>query len=165
MRISMIAALGEKTRVIGKEDSLLWNLKEDMARFKSLTSGHPVIMGRKTYLSIPEQFRPLARRTNIVLSRSDDLAEPGVSHAKSLEQALDIAQRSPGNDEVFVMGGGEIYLLAIALAHRLYLTVVRNDPEGDTFFPEYAGDFTKVLENERKFEGPYTYTFLTLERG
>ncbi len=129
--IVIIAAVGSN-RVIGRDNRLLWNIPADMAHFKSLTAGHTVIMGRKTWESLPPRFRPLPGRRNIVISRQADYAAPGGERAASLENALQLASTA---ERVFVIGGGEIYAQAMAVAHRLELTEVDDAPEGDTLFP------------------------------
>jgi dihydrofolate reductase len=159
-RISLIAALDRNTRAIGKDNQLLWNIPQDLKRFKRLTHGHPVIMGRKTWESLPAAFRPLPGRTNIVVTHSGDIE--GVRTAHSLEEAFILASGAEGGEEAFVIGGGELYRQAISLADRLYLTLVDGEAEGDTFFPEYE-DFIPVME-EVRHEGIPSYTFVTLER-
>lgn len=164
MLISMIAVLSADNRVIGRNNKLLWDIPEDLHRFKRLTSGHPVIMGRKTWKSIPERFRPLPNRTNIILSQSADFVAQGAEVATSINTALVIANNSPGNNEVFIIGGGEVYGLGLPFADRLYLTLVEDDPEGNVFFPEYGRMFTRKVEEERRFHDRLAYTFLTLDR-
>lgn len=167
MRISMIAALGERNRVIGKNNDLPWSrrLRPDMDRFVRITRGHPVIMGRKTWESIPSKFRPLTGRTNIILSRSNNLSvhSPGVYVTPSLGSAIEIAHLARGNDEVFIIGGGRIYRDGLLFAQRLYLTLVDEDAEGDTFFPDYA-EFRKEIEREVVPDFTPRLTFITLER-
>src|SRR3989344_284835 len=104
--VSIIAALGERTRAIGKAGSLLWHIPGDLPRFKALTTGHPIIMGRKTYDAIG---KALPNRTNIVISHNPKLAPLGGLAAKSLADAISMAKDSPGQDEIFIIGGGEIY--------------------------------------------------------
>lgn len=130
--IIIIAAVG-KNRVIGKDNQLLWNIPEDMAHFKSLTAGNTVIMGRKTWESLPPRFRPLPGRRNIVITRQSDFAAPGAETANSLEAAITLAKSEKA---VFIIGGGEIYAQAMSLADRLEITEVALDPEGDSWFPE-----------------------------
>ncbi|WP_371323349.1 dihydrofolate reductase [Dechloromonas sp. ZY10] len=137
--IVIIAAVAQN-RVIGKDNQLLWHLPEDMAHFKAMTSGRPVIMGRKTWESLPPRFRPLPGRRNIVISRQPDYAAPGAELADSLENALfllstvDAADLSPA----FVIGGEQIYRQAMTLADRLEITEVELQPEGDAWFPEIS---------------------------
>lgn len=135
MIISLIAALTEN-RVIGKNNDLPWHLPDDMKYFMQTTKGHYVIMGRKNWDSIPEKFRPLPNRTNLVITRQPDFRAPGATVVNSLSLALEIA-RTAGQSEVFVIGGAEIYRLALPLATRLYLTEIQTQLQGDTFFPDY----------------------------
>ena len=130
--IVIIAAVA-KNRVIGKDNTLIWNIPEDMAHFKALTSGQTVIMGRKTWESLPPRFRPLPGRHNIVISRQADYEAPGAELAGSLELALQLA--SPA-ETAFIIGGEQIYRQAMAVADRLEITEVELEPEGDTWFPE-----------------------------
>nr|AIA13571.1 Dihydrofolate reductase [uncultured bacterium] len=162
-KVSLIAAIATSNRAIGKDGKLLWNLKEDMERFKTLTAGHPVIMGRKTWESIPEKYRPLPGRTNIVITRTRDYAAPGAVLAQTFPEALSLAKDAEGNDEIFAIGGQRVYECALPFASRMYLTLVERDFEGDAFFPSYP-DFTKEVACEKKSEGDMHYTFVTLER-
>ncbi len=155
----MIAALGEKTRVIGKNNRLLWKIPEDLKRFKAITSGHAVIMGRKTFESIG---RPLPNRTNIVITRNPGFEAPGCIISPSLESALEEAGKIEPS-EIFILGGGEIYRQALPYADRLYLTVVYDDAEGDAFFPDFS-DFQKVISREERTEDGLGYAFLNLEK-
>ncbi len=168
-RISLIAAIEKDTRAIGnsKTNDLVWKgMPGDMKRFKDLTMGHPVIMGRKNWESIPVKFRPLEGRANIVLSKNKELVLPdGVIHTFSSEEAIERAC-AIDKEEIFVIGGGEIYSQTIGLASRLYLTVIDGASLGDVFFPEYK-EFTKLVAYEEclpteKFS--HRYRFMTLER-
>lgn len=159
MRISAIAAL-DSTRAIGKDNQLLFKIPEDFARMKRLTSGHPIIMGRKTFESIG---RPLPNRTNIVITRDEKYQAEGIFVVHSLEESLELAKGKPGSDEVFIFGGAQIFQEALPVINRLYLTLVEGDYYGDTFFPDYSA-FTKVIEKEERQADGYFYTFLTLER-
>jgi dihydrofolate reductase len=154
--ISLIAAMTEK-RVIGVRNQLPWKLPEDMKRFRELTTGHPIIMGRKTYDSIG---RPLPKRENLVISRQPGLKIEGAQVFSSLESALERALKLD-EKEVFVIGGAEIYRQALARADRLYLTLVHQDYEGDAHFPEWEslGPW-RTLE---RVEAP-SHTFLTLQK-
>lgn len=160
-RISLIAALG-RNRELGKGGQLLWRIPEDMRHFKELTAGHPVIMGRKTWESLPERFRPLPNRTNIVVTRQGDYEATGATIASSLEEARTIAMGAPGSDEVFVIGGGELYTLALPFVNRLYLTLVDDTVAADTFFPLYEQDFKIISDEPGTGEPPHR--FLTFER-
>jgi len=154
--IVIIAAVA-KNRVIGKDNRLLWNIPEDMAHFKALTAGHPVIMGRKTWESLPPRFRPLPGRRNIVISRQVDYAAPGAEVADSLEIALKMASTVA---LAFVIGGEQIYRQAMAVADRLEITEVDLEPEGDAWFPEIAPE---VWEKTAKTDGA-GFSFLTYRR-
>jgi dihydrofolate reductase len=152
--------------VIGGENRLLWHLPADMRFFKNLTSGHIVIMGRKTFESIG---RPLPNRVNIVVSRQYDIQADGLIMAKSLEQALDIADELTAETEkqIFVIGGAQIYKLALPNAHTLYVTNVYTDVKGDSFFPEIDTDIwqeSNKVCNQPDEKNIYSYDFLTYTR-
>ena len=154
--IVIIAAVA-KNRAIGKDNQLLWNIPQDMAHFKALTAGHTVIMGRKTWESLPPRFRPLPGRRNIVISRQADYAAPGAELADSLESALKLASTAA---TVFVIGGEQIYRQALAVADRLEITEVDLAPEADAWFPEIAAvDWEKTAE----IAGP-GHAFVTYRR-
>ncbi|MCG2578485.1 dihydrofolate reductase [Dechloromonas sp. XY25] len=139
--IVIIAAVA-RNRVIGKDNTLIWNIPADMAHFKALTTGQTVIMGRKTWESLPPRFRPLPGRRNIVISRQADYTAPGAELAGSLSAALDLVA---GSQTAFVIGGEQIYRQAMAVADRLEITEVDLEPEGDAWFPEIqAADWNKV---------------------
>lgn len=156
MKISIICAMDEK-RGIGKDNKLLWDIPADLKRFRAITSGHPIIMGRKTFESIG---RILPNRTNIIITHNSSFIIPGAVVVHSLEEALRQAQ---GDDEIFVIGGGQIFQQALPLASRLYLTIVEGDFGADTFFPDYSM-FTKKTFEERHKEGECKYTFVNFER-
>lgn len=163
-RIAIIAAIGSRNRALGKGGKLLWHIPEDMRRFKELTMGHLVIMGRKTWESLPLKFRPLPGRTNIVVTRQADYKAEGAVVADSFEAARAAAARAPGADEIFVIGGGELYAAALPFANRLYLTLVDDDKEADTFFPPYEKEFTKIISEESCEWNGLHYRWLDLER-
>jgi dihydrofolate reductase len=162
--ISMIAIIS-KNRGLGKDNKLLFHIPGELPRFKKITTGHPVIMGRKTFASLN---RPsgLPGRLNIVISRNTSYSQSGefagVLFFTNLDEALSYAKKED-QQEIFILGGGQIYEQAMPFADRLYLTVVDTETEADTFFPEYAA-FTKVVEKEDHEDGGYRYTFLTLEK-
>ena len=131
MIISLIAALASN-RAIGKDNALLWHLPGDMRHFRETTRGKPVIMGRKTWDSLPDVFRPLPGRRNIVISRQADFAAPGAELAASLEAALQLAAPA---ETAFIIGGEQIYRQAMDVADRLEITEVDLEPEGDAWFP------------------------------
>ena len=160
MRLSIIAAMA-RNRVIGRDNRLPWRLPADWRRFKRLTMGHHLIMGRKTFESIG---RPLPGRISIVLSGQRSYAPPGVQVAASLEEALRLAR---GDDEVFVGGGAGVYRQTLLLADRMYLTLLPDDFEGDTYFPRYDESRWEVRRtevHEPEKTDPERYTFLTLDR-
>jgi dihydrofolate reductase len=132
--------------VIGKDGDLPWHLPEDLAHFKRTTKGHPVIMGRRTWDSFPAKFRPLPGRTNIVISgspeRREELANSGAVAVGSLEQAIAEAASSPGSEEVWIIGGGEIFRNATALANTAVVTVIDLETDGDTFAPMLGPGWT-----------------------
>ncbi|MFI3289925.1 MAG: dihydrofolate reductase [Rikenellaceae bacterium] len=152
--INVIVAIADNG-VIGGDNQLLWHISEDLKHFKCITSGHPVIMGRKTYESLG---RPLPNRQNIVISRSD-LKIEGCTVVHSLNEALNLFTPA---DRVFIIGGAQIYAEAMPLADRLYLTRVHKEYEGDTIFPEWSVDEWQMVDQEHfdrgvKFEYPYTF--------
>lgn len=154
--ISIIVAVG-KNNAIGKNNKLLWDLPGDLQHFKKITTGHTVIMGDKTYQSIG---RPLPNRKNIILSLDEDYKVEGAEVKNSLEDVLDKYKNS--EEEVFVIGGGIIYKLALPFADKLYITLVDDSPEdADTFFPDYS-EFKKVLSEEKNEENGIKYSFLEL---
>ena len=158
--INIICALSENY-AIGKNGNLLWHIPEDLKRFKKITTGHPVIMGRKTHESIG---KALPNRTNIIVSRSLKTTKGGYI-SSSLQTAIEFANKQEGGDEVFIIGGGEIYKQALPLADKLYLTIVKGDFDGDTFFPNYSdSDFEKVTVKGNGRYKNFQYTFLELER-
>jgi len=156
----LIAAMSEN-RVIGSRGRLPWRLPLDMARFKRLTMGHAVIMGRKTYDSLRG---PLPGRHNIVVSRNPFFAARDIRPAPSLAGAIGLAG---GDREIYVIGGGEIYALALPAADRIELTVVHAEVEGDAFFPEIDEAEWKVVAeetHEADERHAFAFTFRTLER-
>lgn len=161
--LSIIVAVG-RNRAIGKENELIWQIPDDLRRFKEATTGHPVIMGRKTWESLPPSFRPLPNRTNIVITRDSTYKAPGAILAQSFPEALSRARDAEGAAEIFAIGGQWVYECALPFASRLYITLVDDERDGDAFFPVYDDQFTReVFREEREFEG-LKYTWLTLER-
>ncbi len=168
--ISIIAAIG-RNRELGKSNKLLWHIPDELQRFKKITMGHPIIMGRKTFDSIG---RVLPGRINIVITRNKEAflkkteAEgkktKDLRVASSLEDALEIAKKEEGNDIIFIIGGGQIFEQALPLTDTLYLTLVDADfPDADVYFPEYK-EFTKIVEREDHFSEQFRYSYLTLKR-
>ncbi len=155
MILSIIVAVA-KNNAIGGDNQLLWHISEDLKRFKKITMGSPVVMGRKTYESIG---RPLPGRRNIIISRSNDLQIDGCECFTSIDSALASCQ---SHDEVFIIGGGEIYRQTIELADKLYLTVVHNEYPADTYFPTidpfmWEEESFEDFERGEKFEYPFSF--------
>ncbi len=152
--LNIIVAIG-KDGVIGDKNELLWHITEDMQYFRKTTQGHPIIMGRKTYDSIG---RPLPKRHNIVITRQE-IAIEGCSVVHSIEEALGLIE---AHEEAFIIGGAEIYKLALPLADKLYITHVGGDYEGDTHFPEWSNTEWKLLSSQKfergeEFENPFSF--------
>jgi dihydrofolate reductase len=148
--LSLIVAMTQD-RVIGVDNHLPWNIPEDLKRFKKITLGHPIIMGRKTYESIG---RPLPGRTNVVVTHDRAYRVEGGAVVHGLEEALEWARRSPGAEEIFVIGGSEIFRQVLPLAGRIYLTEVNWPFIGDTFFPEFPANEFKEVSREKLSESP-----------
>lgn len=164
-RVSIVAAIG-KNRELGRGNELLWHIPEDLKRFKALTLGHPVILGRKTFESIVAMLKkPLPGRTNIVVTRNTEgyPMYPEVVIAHSLEEALAKA-KVLDQQEIFVGGGANLWEQALPFVDRLYLTLIDDSKDADAFFPAYEHLFTKKLSEEvREFEG-LTYRWVDLEK-
>jgi dihydrofolate reductase len=148
--LSLIVAMSEN-RVIGVENRLPWNIPEDLKRFRKITLGHPIIMGRKTYESIG---KVLPGRTNIVITRERLYRVEGGAVTHSLDEALEWARQSPGSGEIFIIGGAEIFRQALPKARRIYLTEVRWPFEGDTHFPDFDEADYKEVTRERIAQDP-----------
>ena len=160
MTVTIVAALG-RNRVIGMDNRMPWHISEDLKRFKALTMGHPVIMGRKTFESIG---KALPGRENVVITRSHDFEAPECRMVHSLEEALAAAGAAA---EVFVIGGAEIYALALPLADRLQLTEVDAAIDGDAYFPDFdRSAWREVSRKPGSTAGPdrLRYDFVTYER-
>jgi dihydrofolate reductase len=155
--INIIVATS-KNRVIGNNNSLIWKLPADLKRFKQITTGSTVVMGRKTYESIG---KPLPNRRNIIITRDTNYLVDNCEVVNSLEEALMLC-----NNECFIIGGGEIYKQSIDIADKIYLTLVQEDFEGDTYFPEIGKEWTKVFRED--YEGDekneHKYSFIDYER-
>lgn len=152
--LSIIVAVADNG-IIGDQNSLLWHIREDMLRFKRITTGHPVIMGRKTFESIG---RPLPNRTNVVVSRQNIEIE-GCIVVHSLEEAI---TSFSGEEEIFIIGGAQIYEQALPLADKIYLTLVHRDYDGDTSFPQVnETDWEEIsredYERGEKFDAPFSF--------
>lgn len=159
--ISIIVAVA-KNFAIGKDNYLLWHISEDLKRFRKLTMGHMVIMGKKTFNSLPNG--PLQGRTNLVITDIPNETIPGCEMAYSIKEALD---KCPENDEVFIIGGGSVYRQFMPFANKLYLTFVNKDYEADTFFPEIDfNEWNEISREEHDADGPEVpgYSYLVLIR-
>lgn len=157
--IAIVVALSSN-RVIGRDGELPWRLPTDLRHFKELTTGHAVVMGRKTWESLPPRFRPLPGRRNIVLSRSDAYDADGVESYGDLEAALDACGR-----DCFVIGGELTYVQALPLAQRVYATHVDAEVDGDAFFPELAADDWRCVQRSDEIaENDHTFTFAVYDR-
>jgi len=159
MIVSIVVAIAEN-HAIGKDNKLLWHLPKDLKHFKEITTGGTVIMGRKTYDSVG---KPLPNRRNIVITRQQ-IEIPGCEVVNSLQAGLDLCH---GLDEAFIVGGAEIYKQAMPLIDRIYLTIVHESFDGDTYFPEIKPDIwkeTKRADHEADEKNPLPFSFITLER-
>ncbi len=161
MDISIVVAT-DKKGAIGKDNKLLWHLPADLKFFKEITTGHPVIMGRKTFESVG---RPLPNRTNIVITRSKDFKPEGVLIVHSIAEAL---QLCPPHSSPKIIGGGEIYKQALGLVNKVYLTEVDTIvPEADTFFPALSADTFQILSSQPRpadEKNPFFLEFKVFER-
>ncbi|RLJ23465.1 dihydrofolate reductase [Chryseobacterium sp. 7] len=158
---TIVVAMGEKNE-IGFENQLLWHLPKDLKHFKDITSGHPIIMGRKTYESIG---KPLLNRTNIVVSRKKDWFEEGILIVGSIKEALKFAKKI--DEEVFVIGGGNIYEQTMDVVDKLEVTLVKADLQADTFFPKIDPKIwkkTTEIFHEKDEKNEYDFFFQTFER-
>lgn len=167
MIVSGIVAVAQNG-VIGRKGDLPWHLPDDMKFFMHTTRGHHIITGRVNYESIPDRFRPLKDRTNLVITRNGNYPAPGALVLGSLEEAIEKARRS-GEEEVFIIGGGEVFKQALEkeLIDKLYLTRVHADVEGDVFFPELDPDQWREIEkNDHPADEKHAYpfSFIKLER-
>lgn len=162
--VAAVVAIG-RNRELGKGNRLLWKIPDDVQRFRDLTRGHPLIMGRKTFESILSyRGAPLPDRTNIVITRDKSWEYEGVIVAHSLDEALEAAKKAPGSDEIHIGGGAEIYKEALPFIDKLYLTQIDAEGEADTFFPPYEHLFTKkVFEEDHEWNG-IKYKYVDLER-
>ena len=149
--------------VIGKDGTMPWHLPEDMAHFKQLTHGCPVIMGRKTWDSLPPRFRPLPGRTNIVVTRQPEWNEMGAQRASSLRDALQIAEQSNAAT-VWVIGGAQIYAQALPLAQRVEVTEIAQDFDGDAHAPELSPEWVETAREAHTSTNGLAFAFVRYER-
>lgn len=166
-KISIVVAITSKNAAIGNGGKLLVHIKEDLQRFKRLTTGHPIIMGRKTYESIG---RPLPDRENLVITKNRDYLAHGITICADLEEAIEkassIEEKSSNNSkEIFLIGGGEIYKQGLPFVDKIYLTLVETDLVGDVFFPDYS-EFKKETFRENRVDEKtgLKYSWIDLER-
>ena len=158
MIISLIAALTQN-RVIGKNNGLPWSLPDDMKYFMQTTKGHYVVMGRKNYDSIPTKFKPLPDRTNIVVTRQTNFKAPNCLVVNSLTAAVDLAKKNK-EEELFIIGGAEIYKLSMGIATKLYLTEIKTELEGDTHFPEVdKSNWIEISRQPHEADERHRYAF------
>lgn len=144
--VSLIVAKS-KNNVIGNKGKLPWNISEDLKRFKELTTDNVVIMGRKTYESLPKKSKPLPNRINIIISRDENYTVPNCLVFNDIKTAI---RKAGTNKEVFIIGGGEIYKEGLNYADKLYITEVENDVVGDTYFPELSENWVEVKSEQKK---------------
>ncbi len=155
--IKLIVAIS-KNRVIGDSNKLIWHLPSDLKRFKEITTGHPIVMGRKTFQSIG---RPLPNRRNIIITRDDKFEVEGCEVVNSIEEAFLLT-----NSDCFIIGGGEIYKQSLHLADKIYMTLIDEDFEGDTTFPELDKSWyiSKQEDFSKDEKNPHNYSFMIYER-
>ena len=160
--LSAIFAMDEN-RLIGNKNQLPWRMPADLKHFKTITSGHPILMGRKTYESIG---RPLPNRTNIIITRDANYQAPGCRVVTSIDQALQIAA-ADNKQEIFIIGGAEVYKQSLPLVNKLYITIIHHQFEGDAYFPELnRAEWQEVSceKHEADADNIYPYQFLRWER-
>ncbi len=155
--IKLIVAIS-KNRIIGDSNKLIWHLPADLKRFKEVTTGHPIVMGRKTFQSIG---RPLPNRRNIIISRDNTFEVEGCEVVNSIEEALLLT-----NNDCFIIGGGEIYKQTLPIAEQIYMTVIEEEFQGDTKFPELNRSWyiSKKEDFSKEDKNPYNYSFIFYER-
>jgi dihydrofolate reductase len=160
--IKILVACDENS-VIGKDNQLIWHLPADLKRFKSLTTGHVILMGRKTYESIG---KPLPNRTTIVITRQADFQAEGTIIAHSVDEAI-LKAKSLSREDIFIVGGAEIYTVSMALADQILLTQLHDIFEGDAFFPEISPETWEIVDRERgqtDEKNPFQYSFITYQK-
>lgn len=162
--VVIVAAMSRIDRGIGKDNELLWHIPDDLKRFKALTTGHPVIMGRKTFESILAILgKPLPNRTNIIVTRDKNYTHPTATVAHSLEEALKIAKNERPR-EIHIGGGAELYRQALPLVQKLYVTWVDDKVMADTFFPPFEDSFMITNTEEPREENGLRYQWIDYER-
>ncbi len=162
--VVIVAGIGAKTRAIGKDNELLFHVPDDLKRFKELSIGHPIIMGRKTFESILKILgKPLPHRTNIIVTRDESYKHEGTKVAHSLEQAFELAANEYPR-EIHIGGGSEVYKQSLPYVDKLFLTLFESDTEGDSFFPEYENDFEEVVRHGAREHEGLKYEWADFER-
>jgi dihydrofolate reductase len=165
MQINLIWAQA-RNRVIGKDGTMPWHLPEDLAHLKRTTLGYPVIMGRKTWDSIPPKFQPLPGRTNIVLTRQMDWSKNGAQRASDLREALLFCEQLASKPQaVWIIGGAQIYAQAMPLAQQAVVTEIEADFEGDSFAPQFDAGWHETAREAHVSSGGLHYSFVTRVRG
>lgn len=162
-KIAAVVAIG-RNRELGRDNKLLWHIPDDLKRFKRLTHGHPIIMGRKTFESVAGYVGgPLPERTNIVITRNPNWVYDGVIIARSLEEAIETASEIDGK-EIHIGGGAELYKQALPMIDKLYFTLVDAEADADAYFPPYEHLFTKKIFEERREWNGLHYSWVNLEK-
>lgn len=156
--ISLMVA-HDPNRVIGKDNQLPWHIPEDLAYFKKHTVGKGIVMGRNTFESIG---RPLPKRRNIIVTRNTGYKAEGADVVHTLDQAIRLAEEV--HEEVMIIGGAEVFQTVLPKADRLYITLIKTEFEGDTFFPEYGPEWQVVSESEEKLSNGVAFSYLIFER-
>lgn len=164
MEVAAIAAIG-RNRELGKGNELLWHVPDDLKRFKELSMGHPIILGRKTFESIVAVLgKPLPGRTNVVVTRDEKWKHEGAVVAASIEDALEKAKLARGSEKIIIGGGAEIYKLALPYTDTLHLTLIDDSKDADSFFPEYEEEFIKKTYELRKEWNGLRYAWVDMTR-
>ena len=156
--VSIIVAVS-KNHVIGKDNKLAWNLPDDMNYFSNITKGHSVIMGRKNWESIPEKYRPLPKRKNIVITRNKNYKAENSEIVGSINEAINISRKN-SDEEIFIIGGGEIYKESFKYVDKLYITEIKTKIEGNTFFPKWnKKDWIEISRIYHPKDSKHKYDF------
>lgn len=158
--LNIIAVIG-KNRELGCDNKLLWSLPKDMKRFKRLTFGNVVVMGRKTFESIGSA---LPGRENIVISRNKNYKADKIKTVTSIEKAINLAKEKYKNKKIYIIGGASIYEKSLPFANKLYLTIVDDSPKADTYFPEYENIFKDKIIKEKGIDNGFNYLFLEIKK-
>jgi dihydrofolate reductase len=161
VRVTLVAAVA-RDGVIGRDNAIPWHIAEDARRFRALTMGHPVVMGRRTWDSLPERFQPLPGRRNVVVSRNPDWKADGAERATSLDDALRLLEGAP---QVFIVGGAGVYAEALAVADELLVTEIDAEVQGDVFFPTWdRATFREASREPHVSEDGVAFAFVTYRR-